>query len=114
MKDSIYFYCLMMFAFIGLITSINIVHEYTHMFEFNKLDKINDNLCALNLPTLNNLKDYTAIGTYEFSFKGQKELYNKLDKNSELKAYLFSLFPLIFFMICWCIVIYRRFIPYEN
>jgi hypothetical protein len=115
--EKVAMFFLVIFAFIGGIGLTVVVHEYSHFSDFRKFNVTNEQLCGLNLPINWDWKNLTynikqPIGYYSYKVNKTnpdvKIEYEKISKNTELKAYAISLIVLAFFFFCYWAILHGR------
>jgi hypothetical protein len=114
--EKIAFIYLIFLALIGTAVFGIIIHEYSHLSDFKKLNVTDEELCGLVLPTKWENWSYfinQPAGYYAFKINRSNlidvKIYNEISKKTELKSYIISAFALIFFIICYWIIIFARY-----
>jgi len=116
--EKIALFCLVLLAFVGTITLGIIFHEYSHYNDFREFNITNESLCGLALPTTWINWTYflhQPAGYYSYSIYTNKsdlveiKKYEKVEKDTELKAYLISGGFVVFFLFCYWIIIFGRY-----
>lgn len=81
------FIIILIFSFIGIITSAIGAHEFYHVYEFKQLNITSSRVCILQIDNITKTGGY-----YEYIFpREQKLLFENLNKFSEVKAYSISI-----------------------
>lgn len=108
-------FCLVVFAIIGTAQIAIILHEYSHFNDFKVLNVTDGQICGLVLPTKWVNWSYFVdepAGYYEFRINDSSnetvKEYQKIDKNTEVKAYAISVFVFAFFLLCYFIINFAR------
>ena len=113
-------FCVVLFAFIGVIFTSIIVHEYTHYNDFKDLKPTDEKLCGLVLPTGNNVKNISnyllsSAGYYSYTIEtknmtaAQLTNYDAMQRRTEVNAYTAGALIFVFFFICYLIITFARY-----
>lgn len=100
------FIALSLFAFIGALLVGTVLHEYSHMQDFNE-HATKQEVCMLNLPTEINWKSLWNLNAYygmEYSIDDEQEI-QRIDKYTESKAYIVTSVVMLIFIIFLTIVV---------
>lgn len=114
--ESIVLFFIVTLALIGTGTVAIIFHEYSHYNDVKELNVVNDEICALLLPT--EWKNWSyfkhqPIGRYYFEFNKtdvkKVEKYIEIEKGSEFRAYFITSLVFLFFLGCYWIISFYRY-----
>ncbi len=100
--QTISFAVIFLFSLIGLLFSMNAIHELSHVQDFKPIVK-EGNLCLFNIPTNHStIFSWSATGGYyKYTYnKSDESTYQSINKWSETKAYVIEFIPLFIFVGC--------------
>lgn len=111
--ESIAFYILLIFAFIGFLSLSTFLHELSHKNDMKNIAE-EGSICLLNIPDNISLKEklFNLYGSYNFEYPINNEtisILDKIKKTTEYKAYKYDFLLGAVLIICYITVIYKRF-----
>lgn len=113
--EKIVLLCLSLLALIGTVTIGIVLHEYSHLNDFRQFNVTDEELCGLSLPThwdnwTTFVKGHAGYYAYRINISenNTQEIiqYQKIDKNTETKAYAISIFVFGFLIFCYWVLSY--------
>lgn len=107
--ESIAFYILVVFGFVGMISLGIMLHELSHRTDFQSI-AVDGHICFLDIPNNMTLKEFIGLTAYyePVIYEQNATQYREIGKYTEFKAYTISFGLLAIFFVCLMLVLLRR------
>jgi len=109
--ERISFFIFFLFAIVGLILSGNLLHEWSHKQDFEKV-AIDGYICMLEIPDNVSIKHLfmSRMASYHWTYlvEDQEEV-EKIKSYTEKKAYTLEIILILIFIASWYLILLKRF-----